>query len=150
MSVQEAVDRLHQMRAAARLGGGQSRIDAQHKRGELTARARPDILLDPGSFEELDAFVPHRATSFGTASHEGLGGAHVHASRAGVAAFAIPGDEECLLEIRRLLSFLPLNNMEDPPVIDSDDPADRRAEDLLEYVPAESTRTYDVRGVIER
>src|SRR5262249_22719077 len=91
-----------------------------------------------------------RAVTGEEISHEDLGGAHVHASRSGVAAFAIPGDEECLLEIRRLLSFLPLNNMEDPPVIECDDPADRRAEDLLEFVPAESTRTYDVRGVIER
>jgi propionyl-CoA carboxylase beta chain len=288
---QEAVARLKEMRAQGRLGGGQARIDAQHKRGKLTARERLDILLDPGSFEELDAFMTHRTTDFGLAddkplgdsvvtgygtidgrlvyvysqdftvfggslsevagekiikvmelalkngapligindgggariqegvaslrgygeiftlntlasgvipqisvimgatagggvyspaitdfifmaegtsqmfitgpdviravtgeeiSLEDLGGAHVHATRSGVAHFAIPGDEACLHEVRRLLSFLPLNNMEDPPLLDCDDPSDRTADDMLDFVPEESTRTYDVRGVIER
>jgi acetyl-CoA carboxylase carboxyltransferase component len=83
-------------------------------------------------------------------SHEDLGGANIHARRSGVAHFAVPGDEACLHEVRRLLSFLPLNNMEDPPVLECDDPIDRQADDMLDYVPEESTRTYDVRGVIER
>lgn len=50
---------------AARLGGGQARIDAQHGRGKLTARERIELLLDHGSFEELDIFVEHRSTEFG-------------------------------------------------------------------------------------
>src|SRR5215207_5354342 len=91
-----------------------------------------------------------RAVTGEDISIDELGGAHVHATRSGVAHFAIPGDEACLQEVRRLLSFLPLNNMEDPPVLACDDPPDRRADDLLDYVPAESTRVYDVRGVIER
>ncbi len=52
-------------RVAARLGGGQRRIDAQHARGKLTARERIDLLLDEGSFEEFDMFVAHRCTDFG-------------------------------------------------------------------------------------
>ena len=56
---------LDRRRAAARLGGGQKRIDAQHAKGKLTARERLDVLLDPGSFEELDMFVEHNATDFG-------------------------------------------------------------------------------------
>ena len=56
---------LEQLRAEARLGGGQRRIDAQHARGKLTARERLDILLDEGSFEEFDMFVRHRSTDFG-------------------------------------------------------------------------------------
>ena len=52
-------------RGAARLGGGQARIDAQHARGKLTARERIELLLDEGSFEEFDMFVTHRATEFG-------------------------------------------------------------------------------------
>lgn len=52
-------------RRAARLGGGQARIDAQHARGKLTARERIELLLDEGSFEEFDMFVTHRATEFG-------------------------------------------------------------------------------------
>lgn len=287
----DALQRLDELKARGRLGGGQDRIDAQHKRGKLTARERIDVLLDPGSFEELDALKTHRATMFGLENdkplgdsvvtgwgkidgrivyvfsqdftvfggslseaagekilkvqelalkngapiiglsdgggariqegvaslraygeifamntlasgvvpqisvimgpaaggavyspaitdfifmtegtsqmyitgpdvvravtgedltHEQLGGAHVHASRSGVAHFAVAGDEACLTEVRRLLSFLPLNNMEDPPLLDCDDPSDRTADDLVELVPAESTRSYDVRGVIER
>jgi acetyl-CoA carboxylase carboxyltransferase component len=291
MSVHEAVERLNELKALARLGGGADRIEAQHKRGKLTARERLDILLDPGSFQELDSLRRQRPSMFGgdedrppgdsvvtgwgaidgrlvyvysqdftvtggalsevagekivklmefamrngapviglndsggariqdgvdslrgygeifalntlasgvvpqisvimgpsaggavyspaitdfvfmtegtsqmyitgpdvvravtgeEVSHEDLGGAHVHARRSGVAHFAVPGDEACLHEVRRLLSFLPLNNMEDPPVLQCDDPIDRTADDMLDYVPAESTRTYDVRGVIER
>ena len=52
-------------RAAAKLGGGQKRIDAQHGRGKLTARERIELLLDEGSFEEFDMFVRHRSTDFG-------------------------------------------------------------------------------------
>ena len=52
-------------RANARLGGGQSRIDAQHKRGKLTARERIDLLMDKDSFEEFDMFVEHRCVDFG-------------------------------------------------------------------------------------
>ena len=58
---------LKRRQRAARLGGGQERIDAQHAKGRLTARERLDVLLDPGSFEELDMFVEHNATDFGMA-----------------------------------------------------------------------------------
>ena len=54
-------------RAAARLGGGQKRIDAQHAKGKLTARERIELLLDPDSFEEWDMFKGHRCTDFGMA-----------------------------------------------------------------------------------
>ncbi|MFS0737824.1 acyl-CoA carboxylase subunit beta [Sphingomonas sp. 1P06PA] len=56
---------LEEKRAAARLGGGQARIDAQHAKGRLTARERIDVLLDEGSFEELDAYVEHNCADFG-------------------------------------------------------------------------------------
>jgi propionyl-CoA carboxylase beta chain len=58
-------ERLDQMRAAARLGGGDKRIAAQHAKGKLTARERLELLLDDGSFEEWDMFVEHRCTDFG-------------------------------------------------------------------------------------
>jgi propionyl-CoA carboxylase beta chain len=58
-------ERLEQMRAAARLGGGDKRIAAQHAKGKLTARERLELLLDEGSFEEWDMFVEHRCTDFG-------------------------------------------------------------------------------------
>ncbi|MHB1110822.1 MAG: acyl-CoA carboxylase subunit beta [Devosia sp.] len=63
--MQKIIEALEQRREAARLGGGQKRIDAQHKKGKLTARERLDVLLDPGSFEEYDMFVTHRSTDFG-------------------------------------------------------------------------------------
>ena len=55
--MKDILDRLEQRRAQARLGGGQARIEAQHKRGKLAARERVELLLDKGSFEELDMFV---------------------------------------------------------------------------------------------
>ena len=58
---------LERRRAAAELGGGQERIDAQHQRGKLTARERLTVLLDADSFEEWDIFVEHRCTDFGMA-----------------------------------------------------------------------------------
>jgi acetyl-CoA carboxylase carboxyltransferase component len=291
MSVQEKLDQLLKLKEVGRLGGGQKAIDGQHGRGKLTARERLDVLLDPGSFEELDAFAVHRTSDFGLGDRkplgdsvvtgygkidgrlvyvysqdftvfggslsevagekiikvmnlamkngapliglndgggariqegvhalrgygeiftlntlasgvipqisvimgpsaggavyspaltdfifmtegtsymfitgpdvvravtgedltpEELGGAAVHSGRSGVAQFAVPGDEACLLEVRRLLSFLPLNNMEDPPFGETDDDPNRREESLLTIVPDEATRPYDIRDVIER
>ncbi len=66
--MKEILDKLEKKRVRARLGGGQKRIDAQHKRGKLTARERIDLLLDEGSFEEIDMFVEHRSTDFGMAN----------------------------------------------------------------------------------
>jgi len=63
--MQKIIDALDKRRAEARLGGGQRRIDAQHGKGKLTARERLEVLLDPGSFEEYDMFVTHRAVDFG-------------------------------------------------------------------------------------
>jgi propionyl-CoA carboxylase beta chain len=58
-------ENLERRRASARAGGGERRIEAQHKRGKLTARERLELLMDKGSFEEFDMFVEHRATDFG-------------------------------------------------------------------------------------
>ena len=62
--MQEIIRQLEKKRELARLGGGQRRIDAQHKKGKLTARERIEVLLDPNSFEEWDMFVGHRCTDF--------------------------------------------------------------------------------------
>ena len=58
------IRQLHEMRAKSRLGGGAKRIESQHKKGRLTARERIDLLLDKGSFREVDAFVEHRTHDF--------------------------------------------------------------------------------------
>ncbi len=63
--MQDIIRQLDAKRAAARLGGGEERIKAQHAKGKLTARERVDLLLDPGSFEERDMFVEHRCNDFG-------------------------------------------------------------------------------------
>ncbi len=59
------IKRLHELKAQSRLGGGQERIDVQHKKGRLTARERLDLLLDKGSFREVDPFIVHRTHDFG-------------------------------------------------------------------------------------
>ncbi len=65
MSNHSKINQLREKKAQSRLGGGLERIEAQHKRGKLTARERIDLLLDKGSFREIDAFVTHRTTDFG-------------------------------------------------------------------------------------
>ena len=70
-------DELSRKREQARQGGGQARIEAQHKKGKLTARERIASLLDEGTFEELDPFVLHRSTDFGLADQKFLGDAVV-------------------------------------------------------------------------
>ena len=70
---QDRNERLQRMRAEALLGGGLDRIERQHASGKLTARERLDLLLDPGSFVELDAFVIHRSTAYGLDEQHFLG-----------------------------------------------------------------------------
>ncbi len=72
--MKHVLETLEQRRAVARLGGGQARIDTQHKRGKLTARERVELLLDHGSFEEFDMFVQHRCTDFGMEKQDKIPG----------------------------------------------------------------------------
>lgn len=287
--VDDALDELREMRETGRLGGGERRIEAQHRRGKLTARERIGLLFDEGTFEELDALAQHRATEFGLAeqkslgdavvtgygkingrlafafsqdftvlggslsevvgrkickvmdlaansgapmiglidsggariqegvlslagyadiflrnvrssgvipqisvilgpaaggatyspaltdfifmvrgtgqmyitgpdviravtgeevTHEQLGGADSHAARSGVAHFSSDSEESCLYEVRRLLSFLPQNNMEDPPAYDSYDDPTRRLDDLLHTIPDNPNAPYDMLQII--
>ena len=69
----DIIHELENKREAARLGGGQKRIDSQHKKGKLTARERLELLLDPDSFEEWDMFKEHRCTDFGMAETKNPG-----------------------------------------------------------------------------
>jgi propionyl-CoA carboxylase beta chain len=68
--MEDIIRQLEEKRAAARLGGGTRRIEAQHAKGKLTARERIELLLDPGSFEEWDMFVEHRCSDFGMAEQK--------------------------------------------------------------------------------
>lgn len=73
MSIDEKLSKLEQLRAETEQGGGEERLKAQHARGKLSARERLNLLLDEGSFVELDRFVTHRSTDFGLAERKVLG-----------------------------------------------------------------------------
>ncbi|OLC30472.1 MAG: methylmalonyl-CoA carboxyltransferase [Candidatus Rokubacteria bacterium 13_1_40CM_4_69_5] len=289
MSLQERFDELHGRHARAELAGGEERVRRQHKAGKKTARERLDLLLDPGSFMEIDRFVVHQSHDFGmaeqkipgdgvvtgsgrvhgrpvfvfaqdftvfggslseayarkickimdlamktgapiiglndsggariqegvvslagyadiflrntlasgvvpqisaimgpcaggavyspaitdftfmvqntsymfvtgpdvikavtheTVSAEELGGATTHGTTSGVAHFAADSEEECLALIRELLTFLPANNMEDPPLRPTLDPVDRRDEALQSIVPDQPHQAYNMLAII--
>ena len=79
---------------------------------------------------------------------ESLGGTDVHASKSGVAHFAHNSEPECLAAVRDLLTFLPQNNTELPPVWNTDDPHDRQDDKLLEIIPDNSNQPYDIHDII--
>lgn len=81
---------------------------------------------------------------------EQLGGADVHAKYSGIAHFIADSDEECLQVIRSLLSYLPLNNMEDPPIVETGDPVDRADRELDAIVPDDPKQPYSMYEVVER
>ena len=78
-----------------------------------------------------------------------LGGAHTHNEVSGVAHFLAPDDQQCLRMVRELMSFLPSNNAEDPPIRPTADSADRRDASLEKLVPEESNKPYDIKQAIE-
>jgi len=87
--------------------------------------------------------VTHEEVTF-----EDLGGAATHAGKSGVAHFAAESEEECLALIRELLTFLPQNNAEDPPIRPSLDPPDRVDEELQTVVPDQPNKPYDIRDIV--
>ncbi len=290
MAMSSKIKELMDLRNQAKLGGGEKRIDAQHKKGKYTARERINLLLDEGSFEEFDMFVSHRSIDFGLdkqaylsdgvvtgygtidgrlvyifsqdftvfggslsemyaqkickvmdkamkvgapvigindsggariqegvkslggyadifqrnilasgvipqisavfgpcaggavyspaltdftimakdtsymfvtgpkvvktvtgeeVTEEELGGASVHSTKSGVAHFVAENEEEGILLIRKLLSYLPQNNLEDPPATQCDDPIDRLEDSLNDLIPENPNKPYNVKDVIE-
>ena len=83
-------------------------------------------------------------------THEHLGGADNHATLSGVAHFSHDSEEECLNEVRRLLSFLPQNNMEDPPFANSYDGLDHTDDSIAQIVPDDPAKAYDMREIISK
>jgi acetyl-CoA carboxylase carboxyltransferase component len=81
-------------------------------------------------------------------STENLGGSQVHGTKSGVAHFIADDEEEGLLLIRKLLSYLPQNNLEEPPIIECDDPIDRQADELNTIIPENSNQPYDIKDVV--
>ena len=290
MSVDNEINELEKRKRESELGGGEARIDRQHKEGKLTARERVALLFDPGSFQELDQLVVHRNTDFGmekqripgdgvvtgygtvqgrlvyafaqdftvfggslsethaakivkimdqamkngapiiglndsggariqegvvslggyadiflrntlasgvipqisaimgpcaggavyspaitdfilmvkrtsymfvtgpdvirTVTHEEvtkekLGGAETHNQISGVAHFAADSDEDCLATIRELLSFLPSNNLEDPPRMPNNDDINRVDANLDNFIPENANQPYEMRDLIK-
>lgn len=289
MSLEEKLNKLEKMRTEARDGGGKKRIEAQHKKGKLTARERIELLVDPNSFEEFDMFVTHRSTDFGlgeqkilgdgvvtgcgkingrqvfifsqdftvfggslseahaekickimdmamkvgapviglndsggariqegvvslggyadiflrntlasgvvpqisvvlgpcaggavyspaitdfvfmtqgisymfvtgpnvvkTVTHEQvtseeLGGAMVHASKSGVAHFACENEADTITQLKKLMQYIPQNNLEDPPVVENNDRYDREDENLNHIIPENPNQPYDMKELI--
>jgi acetyl-CoA carboxylase carboxyltransferase component len=91
-----------------------------------------------------------KAVTGAEVTHEQLGGADSHATRSGVAHFVCESEEECLAEVRRLLGFLPSNNLDDPPVFAADDSITRTDPELRYLVPDETNRPYDIRDIVYR
>lgn len=289
MSKHPRIQTLRERKAQSHLGGGQDRIEAQHKKGRLTARERLDLLLDKGSFREVDSFVVHRTSDFGlgqqtfpgdsvvtgwgtvegrlvyvfsqdftvlggslgevhaekickimdmamkngapviglndsggariqegvvslagyadiflkntlasgvipqisaimgpcaggavyspaltdfifmvrgssymfvtgpdvvkTVTHEevsfeDLGGASIHSEKSGVCHVAADSEADTLYLIRKLLGYLPQNNMEDPPFVESGDDPLRMEESLDTLIPDDPGKPYDMKNVI--
>ena len=89
-----------------------------------------------------------RAVTHEEVSAEDLGGATTHGTTSGVAHFAADSEEECLALIRELMTFLPQNNLEDPPLQPTQDPVDRRDESLQTIVPDQPNKPYDMREIV--
>ena len=82
-------------------------------------------------------------------SQQDLGGARVHTAQSGVAQYISPDDKAAIEDVRFLLSFLPSNNLEEPPFVATDDPADRRCEELYDMIPSSANQPYDMREVVK-
>jgi len=89
-----------------------------------------------------------KAVTHESVSAEDLGGATTHGTTSGVAHFAADSEEECLALIRELLTFLPQNNLEDPPLRPTQDPPDRRDDALQSIVPAQPNKPYDMKDIV--
>ena len=90
-----------------------------------------------------------RAVTGERISHEDLGGATAHCTKSGVAHFRFTNERECLDFLRRFIGYLPSNNREQPPLVDTGDPLDRRNVGLLSLLPDDERKIYDVRDLIE-
>jgi propionyl-CoA carboxylase beta chain len=90
-----------------------------------------------------------KAVTHEEVSSEELGGAATHGTTSGVAHFAAESEDECLALIRELMTFLPQNNLEDPPVRSTTDPADRVDEELQKVVPDQPNKPYDIKDIVQ-
>ncbi len=108
------------------------------------------FMVDQTSYMFITGPDVIKAVTHEEVSKEALGGAHTHAARSGVAHFATPDEKQCIEMIRQLLSFLPQNNAEDPPIVATRDPVDREDASLDTLIPLDPSRPYDVKDIITR
>src|SRR5512142_874129 len=120
--------------------------------GAVYAPAITDFILmvDKTSYMFITGPDVIKAVTHEEVTKDELGGATTHNAKSGVAHFQAHDDAECLSMIRELLSFIPSNNLEDPPRKPCTDPTDRADEQLDSLVPAESNKPYDIKDVIHR
>ncbi len=120
--------------------------------GAVYSPAMTDFILmvDKTSYMFITGPDVVKAVTHEEVSKEDLGGAHTHASKSGVAHLRCSDEKNALAMLRELLSFLPANNAEDPPVVASRDAADREDTALDTLVPIEPTRSYDIKDIIQK
>ena len=120
--------------------------------GAVYSPAMTDFILmvKGSSFMHITGPDVIKAVTREEVTSEELGGAMVHNAKSGVAHFAAEDEEDGFYQIRRLLSYLPQNNMEDPPFVPTDDPADRMDQALDTLVPNNPNKPYDVKEIIHR
>jgi acetyl-CoA carboxylase carboxyltransferase component len=120
--------------------------------GAVYSPAMTDFILmvKETSFMHITGPEVIKAVTREEVTSEDLGGAMVHNAKSGVAHFAAQDEEDGFYQIRKLLSYLPQNNMEDPPFVPTDDPADRMDEALDSIVPDNPNKPYDMKEVIRR
>jgi propionyl-CoA carboxylase beta chain len=108
------------------------------------------LMVDKTSYMFITGPDVVKAVTHEEVTKEALGGAHAHASKSGVAHLRCADERSALLTLRELLSYLPSNNTEDPPVKATQDAADREEASLDALVPPESSRSYDIKVLIEK
>jgi acetyl-CoA carboxylase carboxyltransferase component len=120
--------------------------------GAVYSPAMTDFILmvKETSFMHITGPDVIKAVTREEVTSEELGGAMVHNTKSGVAHFAAEDEEDAFYQLRKLLSYLPQNNMEDAPFLPTDDPADRRDEALDTLVPDSPTKPYNMKDIIRR
>ena len=106
------------------------------------------VMVEDSSYMFITGPDVIRSVTHEEVTQEDLGGAHTHATKSGVAHLTASDEHACLDTLRELLSFMPSNNAEDPPIVPTSDPFDRQATELDTYVPDNPNKPYDIKGVI--
>jgi len=107
------------------------------------------LMVDETSYMFLTGPEVIKSVTREVVTQEDLGGALTHNSKSGVAHFLAASDEDCIEQVRRLLGYLPSNNIDMPPVLVCDDPVDRQTPELDNVVPESSNQPYDMHVIIE-